>query len=215
MISIILPTISGREASLARALAAYREHTTNPYEFVIVHDQPSWSTACNVGYARAAGEILHFSADDLEPLPGWDIEAVEWLGNHDELPAPVCLNFSADGKWDNEMDGPDKAVTHFTRIPIMRQDQHQRIGLWPRENYVADIWVSEKAKSLGILTRMIHSYRFIHHWEQTGRDDGPEVQAKAQRTLRKLRAQLPFRGLPHGEQSTGKPRSVPFHGIDP
>lgn len=186
-LSVVVPTITGREASLRRCLDAYDRTSPPDTEYVIVRDQPAWPHACNIGYDESTGDIVHFSADDLEPLEGWWQEAVAWLDEHDELPAPVVFNHEV-GVWDNHMDGPDKAVPRFTRIPLMRRDQWERIGRWPEVNYVADVWVSMRGRTLGIETRMIHSYRFVHHWEQTGRDDGPAVQAEAHAALQALAA---------------------------
>ena len=41
-----------------------------------------------------------------------------------------------------------------------RRDQYERIGAWPELNYVADVWLSEKARSLGIPTRKVDAYTF-------------------------------------------------------
>jgi len=190
VLSVIIPTLTGREASLRRCCDAYL--ATGPWdmELIIVHDKASWPEACNVGRRKARGDRLHFTADDLEPLPGWWREALPWLDEHDELPAPRVLNHSADGPWDNEGDGPDGALTHFTRVPLMRSDQWERIGRWPEHNYVADVWLSEKGRTLGIQTRVFHSYAFVHHWEQAGRVDSPEHMAEAARVLSSLRAEL-------------------------
>jgi len=196
MISVIIPTLSGREESLARAVAAYKKTLgRRKHEIIVIKDKPTWPTACNEGYAESQGDILHFSADDLEPLPGWHREALAWLAKHDELPAPKVLNHSADGVFDNAADGFDGETTWFTRIPIMRRDQYERIGPWPEYNYVADIWLSEKARMvLGIQTRMIYSYAFIHHWHMKGRKDDEHVMAAAWEAIEQLRQE--WRGRP-------------------
>ena len=190
MISIVVPTLTGREKTLKRCLAAYKKTSPASVEIIVIRDKPSWPTACNLGAKQATGDILHFTADDLEPLPGWHREAVKWLKDHDELPAPKVFNYKADGVWDNEIDGPDKAIPQFTRIPLMTRGQYDRIGAWPQFNYVADIWLSAKARTLGIETRMIHSYAFVHHWESVGRVDSPEELVKASNRLKMLRAQM-------------------------
>jgi hypothetical protein len=189
-LSIVIPTITGREADVARCINAYEATSPPGYELVVVKDKACWPVACNEGYRRATGDILHFTADDLEPLPGWWQEVTNAMKQEDVLPAPKVLNHSADGPWDNHGDGEDGADTHFTRIPIMRRDQYERIGEWPEVNYVADVWVSEKARTLGIPTRMFHSYAFVHYWAQVGRDDGPDVQATAAHALSELRAAM-------------------------
>ena len=159
-------------------------------ELLVIRDRASWPEACNAGFKKAKGDRLHFTADDLEPLPGWWQDALPWLDEHDELPAPVVMN--PDGTWDNAVDGPDGGVPEFTRIPLMTRDQYERIGPWPEYNYVADVWLSLKARTLGIETRMIHSYRFTHHWKevQAGRRDSPTDLAEAHGQLARLRAEL-------------------------
>ena len=189
MISIVLPTITGREESLERAYEGYKRTLIGePYEIIIITDAPNWPAACNNGYAKSKGEVVHFTADDLEPLPGWHLEALLHLSVHDELPAPRVMNYRADGEFANESDGPDGARTDFTRIPIMTRDQWERIGPWPEMFYYADVWVSEKGRTLGIETRMIHSYAFIHHWCQIGRVDSRENLVESQRIMDSLRA---------------------------
>lgn len=189
MLSIVIPTITGREDSYARCLFAYGAcGLPDDVEVITVRDERNWPTACNVGYREAKGDVIHFTADDLEPLPGWWQEAMAWCQWHDELPAPKVMNYSADGEWDNAVDGPDKGIPHFTRIPMMTRSQYERIGPWPEIDYCADVWLSEKARTLGIETRMIHSYAFVHHWEQIGRISTPERLAESERQLNELRA---------------------------
>jgi len=176
-LGIVIPTIAGREDSLKRCMDSYK--ATSPTETIVtvVHDMANWPTACNEGARRlfqSDVDTIHFTADDLEALPGWHEEAVPWLEAHQELPAPVVMNHSADGVWDNAVDGADRALTHFTRIPLMTRDQWELIGPWPEIDYGADVWLSVVARTYGIQTRMIHSYRFVHHWNQVGRLDSPE-----------------------------------------
>lgn len=191
MLSVVVPTLTGREESLQRTISAYEETLAGrEWELIVVQDKPTWPTACNEGYADTRGDILHFSADDLEPLPGcWD-QVLPWLEEHDELPAPKVLNHSADGSFDNIEDGPDGSITWFTRIPLLRRDQYERIGRWPEYNYVADIWLSEKARKIGIETRIFYSYAFVHHWHQVGRKEDPATMALAQIALAQLRHEM-------------------------
>jgi len=188
MLSIVIPTITGREESYGRCLAAYEATMPEGSEIIAVTDLANWPSACNEGFRQANGTHIHFTADDLEPLEGWWQEALPWLDEYDELPAPKVFNFVADGVWDNAIDGPDKAVPHFTRIPLMTRSQYERIGPWPEIDYNADVWLSEKGRTLGIETRMIHSYAFVHHWEQIGRISTPERLARSDAQLRELRA---------------------------
>ena len=191
MISVVIPTISGREESLARAVDVYeRTLKDEPHEIIVIKDAPTWPGGCNQGYAQAKGEVIHFSADDLEPLPGWHTGALRHLAHKDELPAPKIMDYRADGKFANEEDGGDGWKTHFTRIPIMTRLQAERIGPWPEIIYYADVWVSEKARALGIETRMVYSYAFIHHWCPIGRVDSQRNLVHSQRMMDELRKEL-------------------------
>ncbi len=187
MLSVIIPTITGREESYGRCLLAYVQTLPEGSEIVTVRDKENWPTACNEGYRRAKGDVLHFTADDLEPLPGWWEQALPWLDEHDELPAPKVFNHSPDGEWDNAVDGSDGAIPHFTRIPLMTRDQYERIGPWPEIPYASDVWLSERGRTLGIETRMFHSYAFVHHWSQVGRIDSPGHLAHSDHVLNQLR----------------------------
>ena len=192
-LSVVIPTITGREDSLARAIAAYTETLdgTN-YEIITVLDKPNWPAACNEGYRQSAGDVIHFSADDLEPMPGWHVEALLTLSVKDELPAPRVYNYlpPPEGEWANPEDGSHGAIPEFTRIPIMRRDQYERIGEWPEMPYYADLWVTDKGRTLGIETKMVHGYDFIHHWSQVGRLDSKANLDASGAQLRRLRQQL-------------------------
>lgn len=188
MLSVVVPTIVGREDSLERTLRAYQATGPEDMQIVVVRDRANWPAACNRGYKLSAGEVIHFSADDIEPLPGWWQEVLPYLEEHDELPAPKVLNHSADGEWDNAIDGPNGATPHFTRVPIMTRSQYKRIGAWPEIDYGADVWVSERGRALGIETRMFHSYAFVHHWNQVGRIDTPERLRHSEAQLNAIRA---------------------------
>ena len=72
----------------------------------------------------------------------------------------------------------------------MRRDQYERIGPWPEIPYYADLWVSEKGRTIGIETRMIHSYAFVHHWSQIGRIDTVRNLDESGRELKALREQM-------------------------
>ena len=186
-LAVVVPTITGREESLERILYAYEQTLRGrEYELIVVRDEPSWPRACNVGYLKTSADVVHFGADDLEPLPGWWQAAMRWLSRWNELPAAKVYN--ADGEFDNAIDGNDKAQVWFTRVPIMRRDQYERIGPWPEQlTYYADVWVSEKAASLGIVTRILYKYAFVHHWSQIGRVDSQANLTRAWAELLRLR----------------------------
>ena len=188
-LSVVVPTISGREDSLARTLAAYEDTLYGcSNEIIIIQDAPTWPEACNMGYEKAKADVVHFGADDLEPLPGWWKPALKHLKETDELPAAAVYN--PDGVLSNEIDGANGDLVHFTRVPILRRDQYERIGSWPEIVYYADIWLSEKARTLGMRTRILYEYAFLHHWSQVGRVDSKVNLDEAGFALNRLREQM-------------------------
>jgi glycosyltransferase involved in cell wall biosynthesis len=175
VLTVVVPTLSGREESLARGIASYEDTLAGvKLEIIVVKDRSTWPAACNEGYEKSKGDVILFTSDDLEAMPGWWEAAKYHLDEFDELPAPRVYNFlpPPEGDWDNAEDGPHGAITPFTRIPIMRRDQWERIGRWPDDLiYYADLWVSEKGRHVGIETRMVHGFDFIHHWSGVKRVD--------------------------------------------
>jgi Glycosyl transferase family 2 len=88
-VSIIVPTKKGREAILARTLAAYAATTPEDAQLVMPEEYATVGEAWNAGAARAQGEILVFSTDDCVPEPGW-LDAIlstwdTWLGDQDGI----------------------------------------------------------------------------------------------------------------------------------
>ena len=171
MISIIVPTISGREDSLAMVLAAYRERTPGELEIITPKDFPNWPAGCNSGQTYALGDILHFGADDLEPLPGWAEPMLACL-TEGFIPAPQLWDHTHEGQPVNQdADGLPGNITTFSRVPSLTREMAAAIGPWPEIPYFADNWVSDKGRLVGFQTRVTEGYSFIHHWNQVGRLD--------------------------------------------
>lgn len=171
-LSVIIPTITGREESLHRTLRAYADNTRTPYELIVVENQPNWPAACNAGAKFATGDVLHFGADDLCPCNSWYNAGVRAVLSDNELPAPpIVWNYEKGGNVGSD-DGPPGALTRFTRVPILTRAQYDAIGPWPEIIYFADVWISDRARYLGMQTRAVAGYEFVHYWHQTGRLDG-------------------------------------------
>lgn len=172
LISVIMPTIQGREASFAQMQAAYRDRSAGfRLDMVVLHDLRNWATACNEGMKLAKGPYLHFTSDDLEPLEGWADAMVGTL-DAGEIPAPQLWDHVAAGPPVNAGDGPIGATTEFSRVVALTRDMADRIGPWPELDYYSDNWVSDAARKIGIVTRVTAGYHFIHHWHPHGRLDG-------------------------------------------
>ena len=170
-ISIIMPTIDGREESRETMLRAYQERTPYPIEIILKYNYPNWPAGCNAGQLDATGDVLHFGSDDLEPLAGWADAMLRTLAAN-EIPAPQLWDFVKTGAPVNERaDGPPGAIPGFSRAPSLTRAMAECIGPWPEIPYYADNWVSDKGRLCGYESRVTAGYGFIHHWHPVGRLD--------------------------------------------
>jgi hypothetical protein len=173
VLSVIVPTITGREHHLDRCKVAYAAHTTG-YELIVVKDEPTCGIAWQAGANLAVGDYLHLSADDLEPKAGWWQAAVETC-DRGSLPAPLV--YAADGSVQScggswQQLEPDGAETAFTRVPFMSRDQWAKVGPMIPTHYFTDNWVSFRGAKAGIKTVVNHAYAFTHHHVLEGRNEG-------------------------------------------
>lgn len=165
MISIVVPTIAGREDHYERCVSAYENRTEDEFEIITVKDQPTCGIAWQMGSEKAKGLYLHFTADDLEPALAWDIPA-RAKADADVLPAPRIWNgFS--GKM--EIVGPTTPTGFFSRIPFCTMAQWQKIGPMIPLHYYTDNWFSWRAGNAGLPTKETPGYDFKHHWASQGR----------------------------------------------
>lgn len=171
LISVVVPTIAGREHHLERCEQAYCE-TADNFELIIVRDQPTCGVAWNIGIAEANGDIIHLTADDLEPRPGW-LEAAMEKVEQGFLPAPRILKPNGELEscgWDNT-EQEDGSPTYFTRIPFAPRQWFDDIGPMLETHYANDRYFSHQARTLGYETVIAREYLFIHHWATEGRLD--------------------------------------------
>lgn len=192
-ITVVLPTISGREEYLQRTVESYEATLRgDDFDIIVIKNAPTWPSACNLGYEKSDSEFILFGADDLDALPGWwEYGRAALRTAPMELPAPCVYDAGPDGwRFSNAADGQDGDLTHFTRVPLMTREQYEIVGPWPHIVYYADIWLSEKARTLGIRTRMVYGFDFFHHWCQIGRVDSQENMDEAGWALNRLREEM-------------------------
>ena len=170
MIFIVCPTVTGREDTYQRCVDAYENRTEDSFEIITILDRP----ACGIGWQEGAEialehgarpeDYLHFTADDLEPALGWDIEARP-SADLGILPAPKIFN------------GFSKVEEHigvvpdgfFTRIPFCTFKQWENIGPMIPIHYYTDNYFSWRGLQAGYQTLGVPSYAFLHHWAQVKR----------------------------------------------
>ncbi|MHB8742580.1 MAG: hypothetical protein ACYC9L_05580 [Sulfuricaulis sp.] len=174
VISVVIPTIPGREHLLAKTEASYRAENT---QLIVVKGRPTCGEAWVEGASRAEGDYLHFSADDIEAHPGWWGKAAV-LSELGFLPAPRILNTDGSlqscGDWDVEM--RDGAIPEFTRVPFLSKEQWAAIDplvtpFLEKAHYYTDNIVSWAGRKLGMETVVCRSYELTHHLAGQGRLD--------------------------------------------
>jgi hypothetical protein len=181
LISVVVPTIAGRERHLETCLRAYKENTAGEYEAIVIEDRPACGVAWVDGMSTARGDFVHFSADDLSPHEGWDVAAREVVGRG-FLPAPRILNDdntlqSCGGSDGWETDHPTGYQTDFSRIPFLSRqlwnDIRVQVEPFLREtHYFTDNCISYAAAKHGIATGVHNDYLFTHSLAEAGRGAG-------------------------------------------
>ena len=170
MISVVCPTVTGREGYLRDCEAAYAR-TTEDYEFIAVKDPGPCGVGWNIGAEKATGDYIHFTADDLNPHDGW-WEAAKEVIDRGQVPSPVVYwpdgrVQSCGGSWEAlEEDG---AVTEFTRVPILSREMWDAVKPMLPIHYFTDNYVSFKTTKAGWPTVVCLACGFTHHMAQEGR----------------------------------------------
>lgn len=172
-ITVVVPTVTGREVDLARCLDAYLSRSVHDVELLTFKDLATCADGWNAGAAKATGDYLHFSADDLEPHEGWDVAAIEAC-DAGFLPAPRIVNSAGTldycGVHSVEME--DWARVQMSVIPFMPVGLWPRIGPVPSIHYYSDNFISWRAGLVGWPTVVRRSFAFTHYWAKPGRGAG-------------------------------------------
>lgn len=173
MISVVIPTIQGREHWLERAVASYERTMEEPFELIILNDHPHTGSAWQEGGERAKGDYVFLSADDIEALPGWWPAAVAKC-DEGKIPAPLIYNSdrtvqSCGASW-LQLE-PDDTETGFTRLPFLSKQQFDAIQPMLPCHYFTDNWVSWRGRVLGYPTFTTHKFRLVHHLAPEGRNE--------------------------------------------
>jgi hypothetical protein len=169
VISVVIPTIKGREHHLVRCLSAYAKAGYDS-EIIVERDHLTCGLAWAAGAKKATGEYIHFSADDLEPHEGWWQAAVECV-NGGKLPCPRILSpdgsLESCGQWGQEMD--EGVETNIARIPFLSREMWEK-GDWIfSAQYYGDNWFWHRGQQLDIPTVICRDYLFTHYYASEGR----------------------------------------------
>ena len=160
MLSIVMPTIPGRESELARTIEVYERLTPVDIEWIIERGQDNCGAAWNAGARKATGDILHMGADDIEPeSEGWWFAAAPVL-----LAGRVPLGYVREGH--ACLFGRD-----FCRVVICRREWWRDV---PELHYFSDNAWTDLMIADGHLPTVAEGFDFYHRKSMVGRDDGPE-----------------------------------------
>jgi hypothetical protein len=174
MISIVIPTVTGREDHYERCRAAYVQVAAYDYELLTETDHATCGLAWQAGAMRAAGDYIHFTCDDLEPLPGWDDAAVR-ASQAGAVPAPKVTHAETGElqswpAWGCEhADGIDAG---FSAIPFLSRTMWEVVQPLFTGHYYCDNFISYRARKQGWPSLFVNGYAFRHHWAQHRRGAG-------------------------------------------
>jgi hypothetical protein len=177
VVTVVIPTVDGREDHFDRCWQAYTRLADGAYELdlVIERNHPTCGHGWQAGLERASArsDYFHFTCDDIEPRPGWAGPAMEAC-DQGFLPAPQVFN--PDGvpqshpEWGKV--GADWAAVYMTALPFASRAQMERIAPLLTLHYFSDDWFSFRGGKAGWPTRLRSGYTFTHHWAQHKRGAG-------------------------------------------
>lgn len=190
-VSIIIPTIEGREEYLERAIRGYKERneTEHSLEFIVEHDHKSVGLGWRHGSERASGDYIHFTNDDI--VPGFDylsplIEACD----KGYVPVPIVCHaldldeegmpldiIPTDHSWafdgspniPNDWTKASDELREYPSLPFCSKEQWKKIGPMIPTHYGTDVWFGYRAKIAGYDNVVRHS--FFYHYQAAETQD--------------------------------------------
>ena len=155
MISIVVPTVDGREEWLEKCLAGYSRTAPNA-EIIVVRDQPTCAEAWEEGYGKSTRAYVHFTADDIVPANDWWQGPMEML---DKGIIPVADVFE-DGR---RFLCKTPMGVFKVMIPFLTRGMLE-LGDWFLPiHHGSDDWITYRAVTLGFRFALCPSY-IIHHY---------------------------------------------------
>ena len=167
MLSVIIPTITGRESYLEQCVQAYN-HTAPGVEVIVIKDESSCGHAWIKGAEQAKGLYLHFTADDITPNQNWWPDAV-YAANQGGVP---IANVYDRNQRPLMCDSPlgDMGLVKNVLVPFLSRRLYEDGGWLLPIHYGSDDWVSYIATKRGVPLHYAPSYSFTHWVADEGRD---------------------------------------------
>lgn len=195
-LSVIIPTVAGREKYLDRCLRGYKERTygvEGTLEFIQVPDAETCGQAWQYGAAVATGDYLHFTADDIVPGENWLPGMVGQVGQGN-VPVPLVItatpevldedDFPVRGNpltpVSNFLERPSgpaviedgyvcQGESEYPSVPFCSREQWQDMGPMIAAHYGTDRWFGLRAKAAGFPNVVTHGSCFYHYAAHAGR----------------------------------------------
>ena len=177
-VDAIIPTIPGREESLARLLRSLPADVGT----IIIRDSETCGAGWTEGIERSDADYLLLACDDQEFLgPDWLDRCIETV-DAGLIPCPRV--WLPDGTIESQ-GGDMNAFAHvdprpkrdwtpvdYTTVPFLRRGMAGQIGMLADCHYCTDVWVSYRGRQLGYETVLRHGFDVRHHREPVGRGAG-------------------------------------------
>lgn len=197
-LSVVIPTVNGREEYLARCVDGYRDRTEIEVEPIIIKNEISGGKAWQLGAEQAKGDYLHLSNDDIVPGEGW-FGSCEQAARTGESPVVVvvgCTEDVLDPKTKMPLPGNpfNEHATHFEgtpkvhspgrianpnnpseypSLPFCTIEQWADIRPMIPTQYATDKWFGYRAEQAGLKNVCVSSV-FYHYAAFEGRDNAIE-----------------------------------------
>lgn len=167
ILSIVMPTIDGRQDELVRTVAMYERLTPREYgnqrerlqiEWIVETGHNNCGAAWNAGVNKATGDIVHMGADDIEP------ENIAWF--HAAMTAidrgnvPLGL----------VREGSTKFGRDFARVVICRREWWRDV---PEIHYWSDNAFDDLMRADDHVPMVVPGFDFYHRKSMVGRDESP------------------------------------------
>lgn len=180
-LSVLIPTLSGREGELFQTVAGYR--ATVPDAEILTVSDLSWGAGLNLLAARSSGDLLLLAPDDAVPSPGW-FEAAYGFLTRGIAPGARYLRPDGSGEVDKD-EFPDGTPCTWTRLFLLQRSLFERLGPMIDTTWWADIEYSERIVDSGIPMQTCWGFSFSHI--DGDRSWNTEVEERRQRELYEVR----------------------------
>jgi hypothetical protein len=173
IVSVIIPTVEGREVDFERCIGAYLDRSANNVQIIVERDHPSCGLAWQAGLKHVEGDYVHLTCDDIEPLEGWDVPAVEAC-DQGFLPCPQVCDPAGNPQSAPQTGvlGADWTPSPMTALPFCSAVQLEKIVPLFTAHYYTDDFFGWRGVRAGWPLRVRSGYRFTHHWAQHKRGAG-------------------------------------------